>query len=322
MYYFVSSIECLYRYIKQPPSNIFVDAEGLVPLCNPYSGHATVRIQCQVSVPASVVADILWFYEDQQISDTVGPTSSVQLVNSGGIITSTITFGGTSFNDMYRGSYHCQVVVDGNTDSTALSNSLVLETQLSYITANPCMGQVLAEANNSCAEATSPSSSPPPESPPPSTTTLAGEMNVTDSNVTDPDRSGTTAAASASEGTLASSTLEFTAEPDNSRLRLWVYVLVAIAAVFGMIIVVLAILCVGLCLKKNKTEDTYKREFATKYSTCTMCMYCMPVSQLSQWRPLKSTALPVFPLFSFSPSFFPFFPFKQACSGSYIIVHL
>lgn len=252
--------QCLYRYLKQPPSNILFDPEGSVPLCNPYSGTATVGVQCQVSVPDSVVAEILWFYEDQQISDTVGPTSSVQLVNSGDIITSTITFSGTSFSDMYRGSYHCQVVVDGNTDSTAPSNRLVLGTELSYITANPCMGQVLTEANNSCAgygEATSPS---PPESPPPSTTTLAGDMNVTDSNVTDPDPSGTTAAVSASEGTTASSTLEFTAEPDGSPLQLWVYVLVAIAAVFGMIIVVLAILCVGLCLKKNKTEDTYKHK--------------------------------------------------------------
>jgi len=36
---------------------------------------------------------------------------------------------------------------------------------------------------------------------------------------------------------------------------------VGVAAVFGLIIVLLVALCIGLCLKKNKTTDSFKREY-------------------------------------------------------------
>jgi len=41
----------------------------------------------------------------------------------------------------------------------------------------------------------------------------------------------------------------------STTLQVWLYVVVAIAAVFAMIIIILVILCVGLCLRKSKTAD-------------------------------------------------------------------
>ena len=38
-------------------------------------------------------------------------------------------------------------------------------------------------------------------------------------------------------------------------LEVWIYVLVAVAAVFAMIIIILAIMCVGLCLRRSQTMD-------------------------------------------------------------------
>ena len=50
----------------------------------------------------------------------------------------------------------------------------------------------------------------------------------------------------------------------SNGLEVWLYVVVAVAAVFAMIIVILAILCVGLCLRKSQTIDleTLKSKWA------------------------------------------------------------
>ena len=45
-------------------------------------------------------------------------------------------------------------------------------------------------------------------------------------------------------------------ENGGDTLQVWIYVLVAVAAVFAMIIIILAIMCVGLCLRRSQTMDT------------------------------------------------------------------
>ena len=50
----------------------------------------------------------------------------------------------------------------------------------------------------------------------------------------------------------------------GTTLQVWIYVLVAVAAVFAMIIIILAILCVGLCLRRSQsTMDSANCKFPT-----------------------------------------------------------
>ena len=238
----------MYQYLRQPPSSLADPG----PACNPYLGIAELRVQCQVSVPSTeaAVVEILWFHNDQQITDSFPAMielSPIETTGERSSITSTIVFDGDTFNDTYQGRYYCQIAVDGD-NSIAPSNTLVLVEDSEFLSS--CMrDQEYFSAEVVCVGTESPAT----------TTTVVEETSLP------PDTTDTTTAmttATSATSPLVSTTLGSTALPDNSPpLQVWVYVLVAIAAVFGMIIVVLAILCVGLCLKKNKTEDTYKREF-------------------------------------------------------------
>ena len=85
-------------------------------------------------------------------------------------------------------------------------------------------------------------------------------------------------------GTIPSTTTEPVEETTPSQagkgspLQLW---LVAMAAIFGMIIVILAILCVSLRLKKNKkkeTTDYFKRELKLKKYNPLMSTHCCIVA--------------------------------------------
>ena len=50
----------------------------------------------------------------------------------------------------------------------------------------------------------------------------------------------------------SSSTVDTGSRGSGGTLEVWIYVLVAVAAVFAMIIVILAIMCVGLCLRRSQ----------------------------------------------------------------------
>lgn len=259
IYFYFYFAECLYQYLRQPPSEI-TD-------CNPYSSTSNLVLECQASVPTSEVdgAEIQWFNRNQRITlnDFIPLAGIEQVTESEGdtdrsIVTSTLTLDGERFittDGDGSGSYHCQIVVGGS-DAAAISDQLVINSQDTYSSITEDCSDTYSEETISCAYSpttTTPTASAAPATP---TTPSTEYSNTTDSAIL-PE---TTAPPTAPPTSPPTSPGGGTDTAEGSPLQVWVYVLVAIAAVFGMIIVVLAILCVGLCLKKNKTEDTNKRK--------------------------------------------------------------
>ena len=262
--FFFNYLVCDVSYLKEPFPSV---------QCNPYSASSMFSLQCQVQAPAPVIPrlEILWFFTNTSV-DTVQIsaatlTSFRSIENetgmSGQLLTSTINFGRFT-NPIHAGGYFCRVALDGNTASFSASTvqTYTVETD-TILNENPCgganvhtrsvmmicagnisdsttSGQV-TESSTAIQQPTSAiiSSTPLPSSlpslPPTSDASLGGSVG----------------------GTTIS-------QPQTGRpaLSLWVYVLVGVAAVFAMIIIVLTILCIGLCLKKNKTTDSFKREFS------------------------------------------------------------
>ena len=261
-----SLLDCFYEYQRQPPTELD---------CNPYNG---MRVECEVLAPVSVGVDveIQWFYNDEQImldSFPVGTEITVEVDEENeNIRTSTLVFP-SSFYDIYRGNYHCQIVVNGNFTAPSQSLSLVDEEIYIFFPDQFCLVAQAVDVSKCAGRATiappCPSATTQPDNTGTSTTTssppLTSTLSPSPSPTNLPSSGGTT-------DTATNPNVGSTNEPTGETLQVWVYVLVTIAAVFGMIIVVLSILCVGLCLKKNKTEGTYKRELTGSYLLVTiMC---------------------------------------------------
>ena len=149
--------------------------------------------------------------------------------------------------NLVPGSYYCRVEVD---DQTMLSNSsqpfIVNEEGEYFQFGKSCTGTSfnpvteIACAVHSIAEhsTTNPDSSISDLD----TTSLPEEgISTTSSNggqPTDPPSPSSPGGGSGGGG---------------SPLQVWIYVLVAVAAVFAMIIIILAIMCVGLCLRRSQS---------------------------------------------------------------------
>ena len=220
----------MYQYLRQPPS--FLD-----PFCNPYTGIAELRVQCQVSVPSSeaAVVEILWFYNDQQITGSFPAMIELSPIETTGerrSITSTIVLDGDTFNDTYQGRYYCQIAVDGG-NFIAPSNTLVLEAEpeIGY----PCRGgQEQFSADVVCAGIESPA-----------TTTTVAEGTFLAPETTD-----MTTAVATQTATFMWTTITSPVLPENSLVL--TYVLIAIATVFGTIILSL-VAGMGIVYWKRKT---------------------------------------------------------------------
>ena len=246
-------------------------------MCNPYSSSASLMLECEVQVLASVGSsrvEIQWFFNDttsQEIlhitdTDSFPPLSAISYLGNQTVVdgdmwtlSSRITFSSLSYL-IHQGMYFCQVALDGNIALFSPSDGLLVETEEigEYLNFHPC-SDALSKHTMKCAGNLSSSTSLTTSVP----TSAASPLHTT--STAPPLR--TTSAASL-QHTEASSPSTADSSRGTPTLSLWVYVLVAIAAVFGMIIVVLTILCVGLCLKKNKTTDSFKREFVLCLFSC------------------------------------------------------
>ena len=256
----------MYRYLQEPPT---------MSECSPWAASSHFKVQCQASIPTTpaVSAEIHWFFNGARIIESsFTPLQDIMVSHESGIVTSTLEFregaGGVDDDD-YSGDYYCHLVINNNyTDNP--SRTLNLQTDLFLVGAGPCNinADPQYESTDRCAgtpsipistTTTLTPSNPDSTTITPTTEDIASTTIVSDTStesVTTEDHTTTSA---------TTPTVTGTGEPQGSPLQVWVYVLVAVAAVFGMIIVVLAILCVGLCLKKNKTEDTYKRECLNRF---------------------------------------------------------
>ncbi len=199
--------------------------------------------------------EIQWFHNDILITeDSFSPLEDIVNDNTmqNGMITSEITFRGSSDidNTIFSGDLYCQLAIDGNVTLTLPSSSLTLGVHDEHIVDELCRRtNIYFEESITCAGRIDP---PPPMS----TTDMAPTTDTMSTTEDIPSATPSSTPLIDTGPSMASPT-----GVTGSGLQNWVYVLVAIAAVFGMIIVVLAILCIGLCLKKNKTTDSSsKRE--------------------------------------------------------------
>ena len=257
---------CDISYLKEPfPSS----------QCNPYYAGSMFSLQCQVQAPAPVSPrlEILWFFtntSDDTIQISAATlTSFHSIVNqnqtgkSGQLLTSTITFGRFT-NPIHAGCYFCRVALGGNTASFSASTAQVFDTETdAVLNTHMCGSQGLSHTQNDIMECAGNISYPTT----PGLTTVSTSEEPTSSTITSsttppsPSSSSPPTSDASLGGSVGGTTIS---QPQTGRpaLSLWVYVLVGVIAVFAMIIIVLTIVCIGLCLKKNKTMDSFKRKFS------------------------------------------------------------
>ncbi len=265
-YYFPA---CDIWYMREPVCTV---------QCNPFSGASMFALQCVVQAPVSAGArlDIVWFFTNTG-GNTVPinmntPLLSIASQNQTEIngelieLTSTITLG--RFSDpIHAGRYYCQAQVDGATSSLTPSNALTFTASDSVFNLNPCgvssggMGlEEFTQASTRCAGSISSSTVFVPSSTvTPTSTSQSGH------STSSPVLSSVLATSPTTDNIFSmdiTTTVSIQSPGGRVSLSLWVYVLVGVAAVFAVIILVLTILYIGLCLKKNKTTDSFKRELA------------------------------------------------------------
>ena len=161
-----------------------------------------------------------------------------------------ITFSSLS-SPTHQGMYFCQVALDGNIALFSSSDGLLVETEEigDYLNFHPC-SDALFKRTMKCAG------------------NLSSSTSLTTSALTSAAPLQHTTSAGPLQQTVASSPSTADSSRGTPTLSLWVYVLVVIAAVFGMIIVVLTILCVVLYLKNKMTDPLKKSEFVLCLFSC------------------------------------------------------
>ncbi len=252
----------MYEYIEQPPATID---------CNPYRG-GILRLQCALTAALESNVSINWYHNrTTQLTDV--EQSSAENINVlketfRSILTVTSPEPATS-----SGDYHCQAAVDGNnlhpSDTFTLSGDP--DDVIEFMVLRDCEdSSTFFASSTKCADvsptepATTPTTPPPqpsqsqttlPTTTAPSLPTTVGGAAATNSPGSTTKDDITTSNTQNNDSTGAPNTVPET-------LQVWIYVLVGVAAVFGIIIVILAIMCVGLCVRRSKTQDshTIKRE--------------------------------------------------------------
>ena len=288
--------DCVYEYIKQPPNEIN---------CNPYGdGDTELNLLCALTAPVGSSVTINWFRNNSGQINT-GIQSSTESGNTGvDTFNSVLSLSNPSHLDD-SGDYFCQGFV--NDMNLLPSDAFPLDSNImTYINnPGPCDGTTMASINmfkseTKCADV-SPTETPttvivtaqPTTTHPPPVTTqpiTPSQTTPTPSISENPNSldvilstvSQTTQQTVSQQPTTINipSTTDPQAVPED--LQVWIYVLVGVAAVFGMIIVILTIMCVGLCLRRNKSVDseTLKRKLMIYYSfICygrAFCFYYHP----------------------------------------------
>lgn len=149
--------------------------------------------------------------------------------------------------NLVQGSYYCRVEVN---EQTMLSNSSqsfsALAREEYFQTADICVDGGFTVRENSCAVHSigEDSATTNPDS-------FTSPLDFTSS----PEEGISTKSSDGGQPTNPppSSSPDGGSGGGGSPLQVWIYVLVAVAAVFAMIIIILAIMCVGLCLRRSQS---------------------------------------------------------------------
>ena len=249
---------CVYRYTEQPPASLDCSLES-----------SNIQLKCKVTGPHNPHdprLGIKWFRDSEQLQN--GSTFTFTSLSEGNNITSTLTVQDWENN---QGSYYCQLSISGSTSQTIPSVSLDLE-QL-HNPGSDCQSNTFFQTEPTCASVPmtrlpSPSVTPTPMLLITSTTQtlVTSHLSLYTSPLPTPSPTVTTGdftPPSSSSDTSRPPTSDMVTDnpadtgPSGSTtpLQVWLYVVVAVAAVFAMIIIILVIMCVGLCLRKSKTGD-------------------------------------------------------------------
>lgn len=202
--------------------------------------------------------NIKWFFSNRTNYESELTTGINETRREGGngmpvVISSTLVISGMLQGNaavLAKGSYYCRVQVEDPTMRANSSQQFIALTQNEYLqSSSGCDRATFIAGQNTCAVRNI-GTNPITTSPTPSTV---------DSNSTSSMQEGTTSESTLGEDNQSTDPVQ--SSPDRngggSALQVWIYVLVAVAAVFAMIIIILAIMCVGLCLRRSQsTMDT------------------------------------------------------------------
>ena len=239
-----------------------------------FRGDEVVSFRCALTAPNGSNVTLNWYHNGSL--EVNGTAQKPTETNNDGTDTFrsffTLTDPQVGEDD---GEYYCQAVVDGGNLLPSKTFTLINE----YINNRECLDResdIFFASATKCADVlptTESVTTPSTPTPQPSQSTLPTTLPT----------SQTTTSQHPLEGTPST---DPNGDPVSEPLQVWIYVLVGVAAVFGMIIVILTIMCVGLCLKRNKTVDsqTLKRE-----SMCG-CVWVCACACVCVWVGVRSSS--------------------------------
>ena len=280
IFYFAGP-DCRYKYTRQPRPD---------PICNPYIS-GTLRVECTSQVPVTATdVSIGWLLSCNPLSDDANITIVEEVSNMTSYleITSRLTIGNLS--DDYAGKYGC-TIMDSRDEEFIPSDLLELKTRFTLEIENardsPCASSVVfSRAQPKCAELTENDTIPMSLScaDPAIQSTAFNDIIMTSSSsviqttATPLPTHPPSSAVPSSFFTMSPSLLNLpivtepssdptkdpTTSSPSSPNAIWLYVVVALAAIFLLVIIVLAIVFVGMCLRRQQSvtidEQTLKRE--------------------------------------------------------------
>ena len=259
MYQKYSFLGCDIIYLMEPLSSI---------PCNPYEGDdSTFELQCQVQAPATAASrlDIMWFFTNtsgdtvQISSETFSSLDAIRVTQNETtgdslLLTSEISFR-RFVSPTHAGSYFCRVSVSGAATSFSQSNSQTYDMETSAVinlsTTCDNYADSFTQSAMRCAGNVT------------STRLLSTSTDDPSTNI-DPAATSNAMSSLSHISIFDSSTTMATnnpLQPDRSVIHPWIYVLVGMAALIGMILILILILCIRCCLKKSKTMDSFTREY-------------------------------------------------------------
>jgi hypothetical protein len=237
-----------------------------------------MKVQCIVEVPLNA-ADITigWFMDCKQLSNDsdISIESQVHVAADPEVrrIRSRLTI--NRITDDYAGKYTCNMLGDeeyvpGDQLELGDSEELELESSLGQCLDGGALFPGAIPAPEKCAVITEDNPVPmslvcdaPPATSSQSQPTSTPVVLPTSTSLPHPSSSSSSSSSPTLSPTNLSSSAPSPTDPivatslptNQDPTSIWLYVVVAIAAVFFMIIVVLAIVCVGMCVRRNRTLD-------------------------------------------------------------------
>lgn len=256
---------CKFCYIEQPCENTGCGNDD----CNPYKAPHVV-LQCKITVPLGIELQIKWFCSPTSsntnssliTADNLKYDITVQKIQNGDVFQQTSRL---VITDIDERDYWCQVFHENN----ALLKSQILEISNGYDRDQPCSDNVLlSQEVKKCADViegvlTCPtgvgmmtSSSLIQTSISFPTTSTLSTLFITSQTSSFP--SFLYPSSSKQRSTITTQeisenlrpTSESLIENKSNNFRIWLYIVAGLSGLFALLIILLTIICVGLCLMR------------------------------------------------------------------------